>query len=137
MDDAGAVDNNDLGFHGEDFIDDRRQSRVLALSEPSLDHYIAAFDPAERAQPIAERTPVGLSNRRADETDDGNAGGAVGTARARRDLLRPRRERPRRSRTADHPDELPPHPRVSVVNARRLARSPRRRGQAGSAAARG
>src|SRR5262245_50677072 len=104
-----AIDDDDLGLHRDNIINDHRQPLVLALSEPFRDCDVAAFNPTERTQPVAELAPIRLRHRRTDKTDDGNARRTVDTAGgAWRDLLPARRERPRRSRANEKRDELAP-----------------------------
>ena len=78
----------------------RRQSIVLVFRKPVFDRHVAAFDIAGFTQATAERIrevgPV-ISPQAGQEADH----------RHRR-LLRARRERPRRRRTAEQRDELAP-----------------------------
>ena len=93
-----------------------RMSVGIARAPASIDAHVAAVGPAQLLQPLQERRDAGLriADRPRRELDE-HADAPHPLA-----LLRARRERPRRRRTAEKRDELaPPHSITSSARASR------------------
>jgi hypothetical protein len=93
------VGHNDVDIEPHQFRRQGRQLIIPSLGPAELDHNILAFGVAEVAQPGAKGSNARGMPRRGDKTQIPDMGDF-------RPLLRPRRQRPHRSRASEQRDEL-------------------------------